>query len=47
MNMMINARDLYLEAAHLPEYIKSEKMAKEAVKTVPGMVMSSPEDKFR
>ena len=35
--MMINTRDYYLEAAHLPEYLESENMAKEAVKTVLGI----------
>lgn len=37
---MEKARDLYLEAATLPDYIETENMAKEAVKTVLGILAS-------
>ena len=37
---MEKTRDLYTEAAHLPDYVESENSAKEAVKTVLGIIAS-------
>lgn len=37
---MEKTRDLYLEAASLPDYVETENMAKEAVKTVLGVLVS-------
>lgn len=37
---MEKTRDLYLEAAMLPDYIKNETMAKEVIKTVLGVLVS-------
>ena len=41
---MEKTRDLYLEAAMLPDYIETENMAEEAVKTVLGILASKMSD---
>ena len=41
---MEKTRDLYLEAAQLPDYVKTENMAKESVKTVLGILASIMSD---
>ena len=41
---MDKTRDLYLEAAQLPDYVESENMAKEVVKTVLGILASKMSD---
>lgn len=41
---MNKTRDLYFEAAQLPDYVETENMAKEAVKTVLGIIASKMSD---